>query len=82
MGRGRRICYPGAFFYCMNRGHHQEQIYSDEEDYQHMLKCLGDACDRFDVRIHGYCMIPNHFYLLMQQQELSISSAMRSLETQ
>lgn len=34
-----------------------------------MLKCLEEACSRFAVRIHGSCLIPNHFHLLIQQEE-------------
>ncbi len=82
MGRGRRLSFPGAFSHCINRGNRREPIYRDEDDYQQMLKGLGQACERFEVRIHGYCLLPNHFHVLMQQQELPISSALRSLETQ
>ncbi len=82
MGRGLRIYYPGAFFHCINRGNRREKIFCEEKDYQQMLKCLGDACERYGVLVHGYCLIPNHFHILIQQQEQPVSSAMRSLETQ
>ena len=81
MGRGRRLCFPGAFFHCINRGNRREQIFCEEEDYGQMLKSLGDVCNRYEARIHGFCLIPNHFHVLLQQQELSVSSAMRSLGT-
>jgi putative transposase len=81
MGRGRRICYPGAFFHCINRGNRREKIFWEEEDYEQMLKCLGEACKRYDVLVHGFCLIPNHYHLLLQQQEQPVSSAMRSLGT-
>jgi REP element-mobilizing transposase RayT len=42
---------------------------------------MGEASERYGVRIHGFCLIPNHFHMLMQQQELPVSQAMRSLET-
>ncbi len=58
MGRSRRIAYPGAFFHCINRGHHRESIYRDEEDCQFMVDSLGEASARFGARIHGYCLIP------------------------
>ena len=82
MGRGRRLCFPGAFFHCINRGNRREPIFCEDEDYGQMVKCLGDVCDRYEARIHGFCLIPNHFHVLLQQQELSVSSAMRSLGTQ
>jgi putative transposase len=82
MGRGRRICFPGAFFHCINRGNRRGKISYDQLDHQQMLKCLGDACERYDVLIQGCCLIPNHFHFLIQQNGLPVSSAMRSLETQ
>jgi len=81
MGRGRRIAYPGAFFHCINRGNQRERIYRDEEDYQFMLESLGTVSTRYGARIHGYCLIPNHFHLLIQQPEIGISTLMRSLTT-
>ena len=81
MGRGRRVTYPGAFFHCINRGNQRESIYRDEQDYQLMLDSLGEVSTRFGARIHGYCLMPNHFHLLIQQQEISISTIMRSLTT-
>ncbi len=81
MGRGRRICYPGAFFHCLNRGNRREKIFQDDEDYHQMLECLGGACERYRVLIHGFCLMPNHFHILLQQEARPVSSAMRSLET-
>jgi REP element-mobilizing transposase RayT len=46
-----------------------------------MLECLEKISSRYEARIHGYCLMPNHFHVLMEQQELSISQAMRSLGT-
>jgi REP element-mobilizing transposase RayT len=81
MGRGRRIAYPGAFFHCINRGNQREAIYRDDGDYQFMLECLEEVSTRYGAKIHGYCLVPNHFHLLIQQQENSISTIMRSLTT-
>jgi putative transposase len=81
MGRPRRISFPGAFFHALNRGNHREPVFLDDQDYRQMLHVLGAACERYRVRIHGYCLMPNHFHLLIQQQDLSISLAMRSFET-
>ncbi len=61
MGRGRRICYPEAFFPCINRGNRREKIFWDEDDYHQMLNCLGEACERYGVLIHGFCLLPAIF---------------------
>jgi REP element-mobilizing transposase RayT len=81
MGRCRRICFPGAFYHCINRGNRREQIYRDNSDYQQMLEGLANISSRYKVRIHSYCLMPNHFHLLVEQQDLSVSLAMRSLTT-
>jgi REP element-mobilizing transposase RayT len=75
MGRGHRICYPGAFFHCINRGNRREKLFWEDVDYDQILKCLGEACERYEVQIHGFCLMPNHFHLLLQQQEQPVSSA-------
>ena len=46
-----------------------------------MLDSLEEVSTRFGARIHGYCLIPNHFHLLIQQEEISVSTIMRSLST-
>lgn len=81
MGRCRRLCFPGAFYHCINRGNRREQIYGDPSDYQQMLEGLEKISSRYKVRIHSYCLMPNHFHLLIEQQDLSVSLAMRSLAT-
>jgi hypothetical protein len=43
MSRGRRICYPGAFSHCLNRGDRREKLFWDDENYDQMLKCLAKA---------------------------------------
>ncbi len=46
-----------------------------------MLEGLEKISSRYKVRIHSYCLMPNHFHLLIEQQDLSVSLAMRSLAT-
>jgi putative transposase len=77
MGRGRRICYAGAFFHCINRGHRRERLFLEDDDYREFLKGMAEAGAKYRVRVHGDCLLGNHWHLLMQQQELSDSSVRR-----
>jgi REP element-mobilizing transposase RayT len=63
----------------MNRGNQRQALYRTDEDYHTMLACLAEATERWGARIHGYCLMTNHFHLLLQVQEVSVSTIMRCL---
>ena len=72
--RSRRICYPGAFFHCINRGNRRDQIYSDESDYGEMLQGLGEASQLFDVRIHAAIWPPFGSELLLLTKKMMLKN--------
>jgi REP element-mobilizing transposase RayT len=76
MSRKPRIHYPGAFYHALNRGNQHRQIYWDQSDYQEMLESLAQASQRYQLLIHGYCLMPNHFHLLVQVNEAALGLAM------
>ena len=81
MSRKPRIHYPGAFYHALNRGNQRSLICWDETDYQQMLESLALASQRYQLRIHAYCLMPNHFHLLVQVDQPPLGLAMRSIET-
>ena len=50
----------------MNRGRRRETIYTDKHDYIVFIDLLRDASEMFNVSIAAYCLMPNHYHLLMQ----------------
>lgn len=81
MGRKPRIYFPGAFYHLLNRGNRRQLLFHDELDYQAFLGGLSEASHRYQLRIHAYCLMPNHFHLLAEVDLFSPALAMRSLET-
>ena len=65
MSRKLRIAYPGAMYHVMNRGDQREDIFRDYEDRQKFLSTLGEACAKTEWQVHAYCLMRNHFHLVL-----------------
>jgi len=66
MARQLRIDHPGAFFHVYSRGNRKQEVFLSDEDRSYFLKILGDACGEFGVRIHAFCLMPNHYHLFAE----------------
>jgi putative transposase len=55
-----------ACFHLMDRGHNREAVFLDDEDRRAFLRLVGRYRDRFDFRLYHYCLMTNHFHLLVQ----------------
>src|SRR5690242_9653075 len=65
-----------ACYHVMDRGHNRETIFADDEDRRHFLKLLARYRDRFDLRLYHYCLMGNHFHVLVQLGEARRLSAL------
>jgi REP element-mobilizing transposase RayT len=72
--------YEGAWHHVMNRGIDHARIFDDVAARVFLLE-LRDACDRYDVQVHGYCILPNHYHLLLCTPKAGLSVAMQSLSS-
>ena len=81
MRRQPRIYFPGAFYHLLNRGTRRQPLFQDERDFQAFLGGLRETANRYQLRLHAYCLMPNHFHLLAEVDLFSPPLAMRSLET-
>ena len=79
MARSLRIEYPGAFYHTINRGNANEKIFLNNRDREKFLEYLEVAVDRFSLIIHSYCLMDNHYHLLVETPEANISKAMHWL---
>lgn len=79
MARPLRIEYPGAWYHVMNRGLRRFRIYTKKEDYQLFLNALSESCSLFNVSISSYCLMPNHYHILVCTPEGNLSRFMRHL---
>ncbi|TKB93367.1 MAG: addiction module toxin RelE [Nitrospira sp.] len=79
MARPLRIEFPGALYHATARGNAQQDIFLDDEDRQQFLVVLTRVVSRFHLLLHAYCMMDNHFHLVVETPEANLSKAMRQL---
>lgn len=79
MARPLRIEYPGAVYHVTSRGNRRANIYTDEEDHKAFLVILGEITRRYHVLCHAYCLMGNHYHLLLETVEGNLCRAMRYL---
>lgn len=79
MARPLRIEYPGAWYHILNRGRRREKVFFSQDDYKEFLKLLGECTELFNIEIHSYSLIPNHYHLLIRTLKANLSRSMRHL---
>ena len=79
MSRPLRIEYPGAWYHVMNRGRRSEKIFSGPTDYYRFIDLLVDSCEMWNVRINAFCLMPNHYHLLIHTPDGNLSRCMRHI---
>lgn len=77
MARPLRIEYPGAFYHVISRGNAGEAIFKSNRDHEKYLECLEIATERFSIRIHTYCLMTNHYHLLVETPQPNLSQAIK-----
>lgn len=79
MPRPVRIQYKHAFYHVMNRGLAGHAIFHGAGYYADFLTTLGECHTRFDARIHAYCLMKNHYHLLIETPRANLDRIMRHL---
>ena len=79
MTRPLRIEYPGAIYHITSRGDRQENIYQDDHDRELFLDILSWVIQRTHWLCHAYCLMDNHYHILIETQEANLSYGMRQL---
>ena len=81
MARPLRLQYPGAVYHVMARGHERSPIYRDDEDRLSFLADLARVVQETRFVVHAYCLMTNHFHLLLRVKDIPLSKFMRRLLT-
>jgi putative transposase len=79
MARPLRVEFPGGVYHVTARGDGREDIFLDEEDRQRFLAVLGHTIERCDWHCHAYCLMTNHYHLLIETPLPNLSQGMRHL---
>ena len=81
MPRKLRIQYPGAMYHVMSRGNRRERIFLDDVDRQDFLKTLAEACQKTGWQVHAYCLMSNHYHLVVETPEPNLVAGMAWLQS-
>lgn len=79
MARPLRIEYPGAFHHVMSRGNEQHSIYRCRSDRLQFLTYLESATNRYGAVVHCYCLMDNHYHLLIETPVGNLAQIMRHI---
>ena len=79
MARPLRIEYAGALYHVTARGNARADIYFEDSDRRDFLALLAQACEEFHWLCHAYCLMGNHYHLLVETSQPTLSKGMRFL---
>ncbi|MCU7927932.1 MAG: transposase [Candidatus Thiodiazotropha sp. (ex Dulcina madagascariensis)] len=79
MARPLRIEFAGALYHLTSRGDRREAIYEDDEDREAFLKVLAEVVKRYNWICHAFCLMTNHYHLVIETVEGNLSQGMRQL---
>jgi len=81
MARLPRIDLAG-YHHVVNRGVEKRNIFLVNEDYEQFLKLLCQVSEQFEVTLHSYCLMSNHYHLLIETHQENLSKVMRAVNAQ
>ena len=79
MSRPIRIEFPDALYHVTARGDRREDIFEDDQDRQEFLTILEQVITRFNWTCYAWCLMDNHYHLLIQTPDGNLSKGMRQL---
>jgi len=79
MARPLRIEFTGALYHITSRGDGREDIFLSDADRELWLEVFAEVCRRFNWICHAYCLMSNHYHLLIETPESNLSLGMRQL---
>jgi REP element-mobilizing transposase RayT len=79
MARALRITFPGAFYHVTSRGNERKAVFKGKRDREKFLEYLESASRRYDALIHAYCLMDNHYHLLLETPSGNLPQIMRHI---
>jgi putative transposase len=79
MTRPLRLEFAGALYHLTSRGDGREDIYLKDSDRRLFLDVLGNVCERFNWTVHAYCLMSNHYHLVVETPDGNLSKGMRQI---
>ncbi len=79
MARPLRLEYPGAIYHLTSRGDRRELIFEDDTDRLQWIEILSRACERYNWQVYAYCLMDNHYHILLETVDGKLCKGMRHL---
>ncbi|HEA69007.1 MAG TPA: hypothetical protein ENI07_19660, partial [Desulfobacterales bacterium] len=79
MARPLRITFPGAFYHVTSRGNERKAVFKSKRDREKYLEYLESATTRYDAVIHAFCLMDNHYHLLLETPSGNLPRIMRHI---
>jgi len=79
MARPLRIEFDGALYHLTSRGNNREEVYLHDNDRQDFLRIFSDTCKHYNWICHAYCLMGNHYHILLETPDANLSRGMRQL---
>lgn len=79
MARPLRIEFPGAHYYVCARADRRDVLFRDDADCWRFIALLAEACTRYGIRCHAYCLLPSRYVLVLSTRESNLSRGIRHL---
>ena len=80
MPRRPRIEISG-YYHIVNRGVERRVVFYDKDDFKYFINLLSKACEEFNIVLHNYCLMNNHYHLLIELKEENLSKYMRHINS-
>src|SRR5882672_7372440 len=81
MPRKLRLQYPGAMYHVMSRGDRREKIFLDDVDRHDFIKTLAEACQKTGWQVHAYCLMSNHYHVVLETPNANLVAGMAWLQS-
>jgi len=79
MARRPRLQFPGAIYHVMSRGNRKSPIFEDDHDRRVFVDTVNDAVERYAIRCYAFCLMNNHYHLVIDTPRGNLSDAMRQI---
>lgn len=79
MSRPLRLSFPGAIYHITSRGNARSAVYLGDDDRRGFLDLLAECITKFNLICHAYCLMDNHYHLLIETPDANLQVGMRQL---
>ena len=68
-----------GWYHCMHRGIERRTIFTDAAENRYFQDLLGERVERYRIRVHAYCLLGNHYHLILHTPDANLSQGMQRL---